>query len=158
MRDSFATVSDLLNLCRDLPESAYQAGENIIAQGDADPKLVILRSGSVEILRDGLRVATAGSPGAIFGEISVILRTPHSATVRTLSDVTCHVITDPDSFLWQNAEIHFELMRVLAQRLVAVNDHLVDLSRRSEVQEEAIVERIVRRIEGSLHGHRDTGE
>jgi len=151
MRDSFGTVSDLLQLCRDLPETTFQPGENVIAQGDADPKLVILKTGSVEILRDTLRVATAESPGAIFGDSSVILRTPHSATVRTLSAATCYVITDPDSFLWQNAEIHFELMRVLAQRLVAVNDHLVDLSRRSEAQDE-VIERIVRRIEASLHG------
>lgn len=146
-------MSDLLDLCRQLPETAFGPGENVIAQGDDDPKLVILKSGSVEILRDGLQVATSQTPGAIFGEISVILRTPHSATVRTLEPTVCHVVTDPDSFLWQNAELHFELSRVLAQRLVAVNDHLVELSRRSEAHEEAIIERVVRRLEESLHGH-----
>lgn len=143
-------MNDLLSLCQNLPETAFDAGRSVIVEGDSDPKLLILKSGRVEILRDGLRVATADAPGSIFGEISVILRTPHSATVKTLAPTVCYVISDPDMFLWQNAELNFELMRVLAQRLVAVNDHLVELSRRSDAQDEAI-ERIVRRIEASLH-------
>lgn len=151
---SFGTVSDLLNLCRSLSETVFEPGEPIIVQGDPDPKLVILKEGKVEVLRDDLCVATSEAPGAIFGEISVILRTPHSATVKAQSRAVCHVISDPDAFLWQNAEVHFELMRVLAERLVAVNDHLVEISRRSEAQDE-VIERIVRRIEASLHGNGD---
>jgi len=143
-------VNDLLALCQNLPETTYEAERSVIVQGDSDPKLVILKSGRVEILRDALRVATAEVPGSIFGEISVILRTPHSATVKTMTPCVCYVISDPDTFLWQNAELNFELMRVLAQRLVAVNEHLVEISRRSEAQDDAI-ERIVRRIEASLH-------
>lgn len=143
-------MNDILTLCQDLPELRFGPGADLILQGEADPKLVILKTGAVEILRDGLRVASANTPGSIFGEISVILRTPHSATVRALVPTTCHVIADPDGFLWQNAEIHFELLRLLAQRLVAVNEHLVELSRRSESQDD-VIERIVRRIEGSLH-------
>lgn len=146
-----AVVSHLLTLCEVFPETLFQAGESLIGEGDPDPSLVILKEGGVEILRENVRIATSESPGAIFGEISVILRTPHSATVKALVPTTCYVINDPDSFLWQNAEVNFELMRVLAQRLMAVNDHLVELSRRSEDQDDT-VERIVRRIEASLHG------
>jgi len=131
-------MDETLNACHGLPEKSFAAGETILAQGDETPKLAILARGEVEVVRDGLQIATTARPGAIFGEISVILRSPHSATVRAVAPATLYLVENPDSFLWERAEINFELMRVLARRLVAVTDLLVEMRKKSDSQDDAV--------------------
>ena len=145
---SIGLVSEILSLCHGVPEVTYQSGETVILEGDPTPKLVILKEGAVEILRGDFTIASVDEPGAIFGEISVILRRPHSATVRAFGQATFHVVDNPDSFLWQQAEVNFHIMRMLAERLVAVNEHLVDASRKSDVQDQAM-QLLLRKMQGA---------
>ena len=66
----------------------YPAGAVLIRQGgDVTGGLIVLKQGEVEILRDDKFVASIRQPGAIFGEMSVLLGRPHSATVRAVTDV-----------------------------------------------------------------------
>lgn len=142
-------MSEILSLCQGVPEVTYQSGETIILEGEPTPKLVILKEGAVEVIRGGFTIASIGDPGAIFGEISVILRRPHSATVRASGQATLYVVDNPDSFLWQRAEVNFHIMRMLAERLVAVNEHLVDASRQSDVQDQAM-QFLLRKMQGAI--------
>jgi len=66
------------------PIATYQAGETVIAAAATTGRLLILRTGAVAVLRDGLEIATVREPGAVFGELSVLLDQPHSADVRAL--------------------------------------------------------------------------
>lgn len=142
-------MSEILSLCQGVPEVTYQSGETIILEGEPTPKLVILKEGAVEVIRGEYTIASIGDPGAIFGEISVILRRPHSATVRASGQATLYVVDNPDSFLWQRAEVNFHIMRMLAERLVAVNEHLVDASRQSDVQDQAM-QFLLRKMQGAI--------
>jgi hypothetical protein len=64
------------------PIATYQAGETVIAAASTSGRLLILRTGAVAVLRDGVEIATVREPGAVFGELSVLLDQPHSADVR----------------------------------------------------------------------------
>jgi CRP-like cAMP-binding protein len=64
--------------------------------------------------------------------MSVLLRIPHTATVRALEPSTLYVADDPQGFLHANPETAFELARLLARRLHFVNGYLVDLKRQFE--------------------------
>ncbi len=66
-------------------------------------------------------------PGALFGEISVLLGVPHIATVRALRDSRLHVADDPVGFLRSHPDIAFEVARLLSRRLQMVTGYLVDL-------------------------------
>ena len=90
--------------------------------------------GSVEILRGDTQVAVVSEPGAVFGEMSVLLQRPHTATVRTTSPVGVFVFEDAESFLKSHPEIAFLLGRLLAERLNAATTYLVDLKRQFEGQ------------------------
>jgi CRP-like cAMP-binding protein len=61
--------------------------------------------------------------------MSVLLATPHTATVRALEPSTFHVVEDPLGFLQAHPGSAFELARLLARRLHFVNSYLVDLKR-----------------------------
>ena len=78
------------------------------------------------------QVALVEDPGAVFGEMSALLKRPHTATVRTLSPVSLHVFDDAENFLRSNPEIALFIGRLLAARLNAATTYLADLKSQFE--------------------------
>jgi len=66
------------------PIATYQAGETVLVAASTSGRLLILRKGAVVVLREGVEIATVTEPGAVFGELSVLLDQPHTADVRAL--------------------------------------------------------------------------
>lgn len=103
----------------------YPAGAELIQQGGKSGSLIVLKEGEVEVLRDGKFVATTRQPGAIFGEMSILLGRPHSATVRALTDVQLYVIEDALTVLEQHPSWLLQIARLMAQRVNATTAQLV---------------------------------
>lgn len=95
------------------------AGMTLVEQGGRTGKLYVLRSGEVEVIRDGSFVLAIRTPGSIFGEMSVLLDIPHSATVKALSDVEVFVIDNALAMLEANPGWLLQIARLLAQRVNA---------------------------------------
>ncbi len=110
----------------------FAPGDIVIAQGAASGRLLVLIHGEVEILRDDVRVARAATPGAVFGEMSVLLECPYTATVRALKPSSFAVIENPREFLGSSPDASFQVARLLANRLDALNKYLVDVKRQYE--------------------------
>jgi CRP/FNR family transcriptional regulator, cyclic AMP receptor protein len=102
----------------------FPAGHVLIRQGGKTGKLFILKSGEVEVERDGVFVNAATRPGAIFGEMSLLLDTVHSATVRAVSDIEVFVIEDALAVLEANPGWTLQIARLLAQRVNATTARL----------------------------------
>src|ERR1700746_236551 len=64
-----------------LPLVTYQAGETVIADGSQTGRLLILSKGTVVIVKQDTEIAKVAEPGAVFGELSVLLNQPHTADV-----------------------------------------------------------------------------
>jgi CRP-like cAMP-binding protein len=106
----------------------YPAGAELIRQGSGrSGSLFVLKEGEVEVMRDGKFVASTRQPGAIFGEMSVLLDKPHSASVRALTDVQLYVIDDALTVLEQHPSWLLQIARLLAQRVNATTAQLVSL-------------------------------
>ena len=74
-----------------LPLVTYQVGETVIADGSKSARLLILKKGAVAILKEGIEIAKVTEPGAVFGELSVLLDQPHTADVRAFEASQFHV-------------------------------------------------------------------
>jgi CRP/FNR family transcriptional regulator, cyclic AMP receptor protein len=127
-------MASILDLCRSLPARAFESGTDLLCEGKTAGVLYVLIEGEVEILKDNFQVAVISDPGAIFGEISVLLDIPNTATVRAISPCTAHVVEDCDLFLQSHKEIAYQLSKLLAQRVYRLTTYLVDLKRQFEQQ------------------------
>ena len=115
----------------------FPAGAELIAQGaQVDGTLMVLKEGEVEVLRDGKFVSAIKQPGAIFGEMSVLLNRPHSATVRAVTDVQLYVIDDALQVLEQHPAWLLQIARLLAQRVNTTTAQLVALKQKQGDPEE----------------------
>src|SRR5262249_58082488 len=98
------------------PIATYQRGETVIAAASMTGRLLILRTGVVAVLREGLEIATVREPGAVFGELSVLLDQPHSADVRAL-EVSQFYVADAATLLRVDPVALLYVATVLARRL-----------------------------------------
>lgn len=121
-------MASILQHCDGAPRREFEPGSVLISEGGTTGHLYVLVSGEVEVLRADTRVAVVGEPGAVLGEMSVLLARPHTATVRAVSPVIAVEIDDAEGFLKSNPEIALHIGRMLAQRLNAATTYLADLT------------------------------
>ena len=100
------------------PPASYNPGEAIFVAGDKGDKMYVVRTGEVEVERDGKIVETLSS-GGIFGEMALIDGSPRAATARAKTACEVAPITEK-TFLFLVHETPFfaiAVMRTLADRL-----------------------------------------
>jgi len=97
---------------------SFGEGEWIIRQGDDLSALYMLLEGEVTTVIDDedRRVLPKGS---FFGEVSVLLDEPTSASIVTRTPVTCLVVPAPDveSFLISHPLVMYRILKAEARRL-----------------------------------------
>jgi CRP-like cAMP-binding protein len=141
---------DFQNSLAALPLVTFQAGETVIASGSKIGRLLILRKGTVAILKENTEIARVGEPGAIFGELSLLLDRPHTADVRAL-EASQFYVADATAFLARNPTAIVYFARALAKRLDAANHALVQLKSLLRIAEShSAVAKTVTKIEGLL--------
>jgi len=127
-------MSYVLDSCRDLPVVEFAPGDIILREGGSDKILYVLIEGAVEILKEGLSLNLVTQPGALFGEVAVLLEAPHIATVQAIETTRMHVIEDGTGLLAARPELTLSVARLVASRLQQVTGYLGDLKRQYEDQ------------------------
>src|SRR5687768_1400574 len=117
----------ILEAAANLPVTVLAPRSVLVAGGARTGKLYILKSGDLEIVREGSVVASFGEPGDVVGEMSFLLEQPHSATVRSRMGAEVHVVDDPIAFLDANPAVSRHIARSLALRLEKTTALLIDL-------------------------------
>jgi len=120
-------VTEMLELCADLPLEQLVAGDVLIGEGSAPSRMLVLVSGTVTVERDSTPFARITHGGAVFGEMSWILDKPATATARATTDVTVHVIDDPESFFRDRPGAALGVLQMTAARLDGLTQYLVDV-------------------------------
>jgi len=111
-----------------LPILKFQPGEMVIAAGSTTGRLLVLRQGAVEILRDGIQIARVSESGAIFGELAALLNKPHTADVRAIEESEFS-IADATTLLTDSPTTLLYVAALLARRLDGANTALLEVKR-----------------------------
>jgi CRP-like cAMP-binding protein len=118
-----------------LPTRTFEPGEVLIQEGTAASELFFLASGTIEVRKENEIITRIRERGAMFGEMSVLLGCPHTATVCASNKVECRVASQPVEFLKANPNVMFYVSRILARRLESLNRYLVDVKHQLREQE-----------------------
>src|SRR5258707_7308782 len=133
-----------------LPLTSYQAGETVLSAASTTGRLLILKEGAVAVVKEGVEIAKVTEPGAVFGELSVLLDQPHTADVRALEASQFHV-ADAATILRIDPIALLYVATVLAQRLDSANKALLELKRQVRAGEpDSVIVRTVDKIVGLL--------
>ena len=133
-----------------LPLSTYRAGETVIADGSRTGRPLILKKGTAAIVKEGTEIAKVAEPGAVFGELSILLDQPHAADVRALETSEFHE-ADATTLLEQNPTAVLYIATILARRLNGANHALIQLKQQLLTGEpQSVVAETVNKMEGFL--------
>jgi CRP/FNR family cyclic AMP-dependent transcriptional regulator len=109
-----------------LPEIVLNPGDTLVREGDAGNSLWVLVSGALQVRKGGVAISTISLPGAVIGEISLLLDAPYSATVMASEPCVLRHAADGRALLADPAITQI-VARGLAERLTLVTTYLADL-------------------------------
>jgi len=137
------TYKELLAILGIARGRQFEKGQSIITEGAAGDELFVLFRGKVDVMKNGLQIASL-KPGGHFGEMGLVDQAPRSATV-TASETTSAISIDRDSLLklmrrdsLLAVKLLWSFVQVLSERLRNTNEALADLKHELEqVREKA---------------------
>ncbi len=120
-------MREILDYCTGGVERKVPAGAFVLREGTKTGRLFVLIEGRLEVIRGDAVVAVLAEPGAVTGEMSLLLDRPHTATIRAATDSTIYEFDDAASFLNAQPAVALLIARLLAQRLNVATTYLADL-------------------------------
>lgn len=146
-------MSEVLQWCDGLPQKAFETGDILLEEGKRTGLVYVLIEGEIEILRGDVQIETSTLSGAVFGEMSILLDEPHTATVRTLAPSRFLVIDRFKEYLTSNTPFCLHLCRMMARRLSNMTTYLVDLKEQFADQDNHL--NMVDEVLGTLLHHQE---
>jgi CRP/FNR family cyclic AMP-dependent transcriptional regulator len=122
-------MASILDLIQEGQERRFDTGEIVLEEGSRSGRLFFLIEGAVEVVKDGVQLAKASTPGTVFGDVAALLDRPHFATVRALQPCAFRIIANPHDFLAASPLVGLHLCEVMAGRLDGLIKYLVDTKR-----------------------------
>jgi len=99
--------------------ASFDPGRTILVEGDNSQDMYILVSGQLDVLKGDKKIWEITDRGSLFGEMSFLLRSKRTATVKARTEVQslCIPKTEINGFLSKFPVVAVEIARLLASRL-----------------------------------------
>ena len=135
----FDAINDALEL-REYT-SSFEDGQILFLEGDDSQDLYVLVSGQLDIIKGNNKIAEIKEPGELFGEMSFLLGTRRTATVRAKSEGRFIRIPKDEisEFLGKFPDIANKITRLLAQRLDETSQVLFGLKEFCDQLPDAVI-------------------
>ncbi len=123
---------DLERIARTAVERQFDAGHEIVTEGDRGVAMFVVVSGSVEATKKGpdgpVHVADMG-PSGYFGELALFENFPRNATITAKSEVNLLAITEWDfkAELRHEPALAFQMLKTTIRRLRDTTARLAEL-------------------------------
>jgi CRP-like cAMP-binding protein len=117
---------EVLEKLAEHPLRVFEEGDVVLSSGSRTGRLLFLKHGAVDVLVDDVDVARISEPGAVFGDVALLLDHEHKADVRAVQPSSFHVVEDGEAFLDAEPGVLLYIAKVLASRLDAVNHLLIE--------------------------------
>lgn len=120
-------MRDMLALSQGLPEIEFAIGDTVVREGGSTGGIWVLVSGELQVRKGDVLVNHITRPGALVGEVSVLLDTSFGATVVATQPSVMRYAADGRALLTRDPAITLLVAKGLAERLNFVTTYLADL-------------------------------
>jgi len=120
-------MSEILDLLHDSEERRFAAGEVILEEGGPSGPLLFLAEGAVEVVMDGVQIATTTERGTMFGVFSLLPDGRVAATIRALEPCVFRVLQNPRKILKESPLLCWHVCETNTRRLATLGAYLVDV-------------------------------
>jgi PAS domain S-box-containing protein len=120
MSKANAMLDEILNDPAHKPYTAtFPKGEILFREGDEAQDLFVLMSGELEVIKGNIKITEIREPGGFFGELSFLLGSKRTATIKASTDVKVMMIpkNDVSTFLQRYPKAIEKITHTLADRL-----------------------------------------
>lgn len=117
---------------KEFPIISLSKGDDLLTEGEKTDSVYFLLEGVVQVLKGDYVVAVVSDQNAVFGEMSIMLDRPHSATVQCMEDSTFYQIAHPKQYLEDHPNVIWHIAQTLCMRLFNLNQYLVDVKHQYE--------------------------
>lgn len=143
-------MASILDQIKQYPTQRFEPGEIVVEQGTTTGKLFFLAEGTVEIIKDGLRISISREPGTVFGEMAAFLEAPHAATAIALEPCVFHIVENARDVMASNSALCFHVCGIMAGRLESLVQYLVNVKQQYEGHDhlgmvEGVLDRLMQR-------------
>jgi CRP/FNR family cyclic AMP-dependent transcriptional regulator len=122
-------MPEILDHLQNCEERRFAAGEVVLEDGGSDGPLLFLAEGTVEVVMDGVQIATTSQRGTVFGVFSLLPNCRHAAMIRALQPCAFRVVDDPRTFLPKSPLVCWHVCETVTHRLAALSAYLCDAQR-----------------------------
>jgi CRP-like cAMP-binding protein len=114
---------ELTALARVTDELSVEPGTVLCREGSLGQEFFVVVEGSVDVSKDGKRIASRGS-GDFFGEVALLTTITRTATVTATTPLRCFVLTRGNFrvVLDANPKVADKVMEALGERLQTYTD------------------------------------
>ena len=129
-------AQDVLARLDGYPIRVFEPGDVVLSEGSTTGRLLFLKRGAVDVVMSEVDLNRVDQPGAVFGEIGLLLGSHHTADVLAVQSSSFFVVEDGQEFLKAEPMAALYIATVLAGRLDAVNHLVVEARRRATASEQ----------------------
>jgi CRP-like cAMP-binding protein len=145
-------AQDVLARLDGFPIRVFEPGDVVMSEGGTSGRLMFLKSGAVDVVMSEVDLNRVDQPGAVFGEIGLLLGTGHTASVVAVQSSSFFMVEDGGEFMRAEPLAALYVATVLAGRLDAVNHLVVDARQRASAsgQRRGLVGEMIDRLARAL--------
>jgi CRP/FNR family transcriptional regulator, cyclic AMP receptor protein len=145
-------AQEVLAKLEGFPIRVFEPGDVVLSEGGASGRLLFLKSGAVDVVMSEIDLNRVDQPGAVFGEVGLLLDTGHTANVVAVRSSSFYVVEDGAAYLRAEPLAALYVATVLAGRLDAVNHLVVDAKQRATEsgQRRGLVGEMIERLARAL--------
>ena len=107
--------SQVLEKVSGFPLRAFERGDIVLSEGSDTHRLLFLNRGVVDVVKDEVQLTRVSEPGAVFGDMSVLLGLPHTADVLAVEPSSFYIVDHAEGFLRQEPLVALYVATVLAR-------------------------------------------
>lgn len=112
----------------------FKKNDIVVQEGSEDNLIYILTKGKIGVFKGEVKIAEFSEKGTVVGEMSTILKTPRTATIKALEDTYLITIdADLDTLILKYPDISKKILQSLAKRLKNTTNDLWKLAEKVEV-------------------------